>query len=484
LLKSNIKNKKNSLIRALYKSKTTKLKKVVSLMLVFGIITSVMYFCKYSYSEYAASRAHIILNYPEIAESKYPDGSRFTYYDFISTENLEEALKIMQEKGKYKNFTVDDIRDNFYIYSYLDGAAGAVVSTARSEGNDFSYVANEYKITFIQPHDYKNTNIIAALFGKDLSGEFLETLIEVNRRKIAEKLGGIDGFKLLSEPVKTGDYDYSEEVGIYKTKINNIISFLTYLERQQPDFVSKKNNMSLNDIKGKYSFLITNSLDGIDNFVESSGISKDIEQASGKINVNIENNTLKFNKSNSRVEINSFAMQNYDQTFTENLINVIQNKDYGLYQARPKTAFDTVSMQKHSADEDVAKYETKINVFTNEMNVYQNVITTPEEHQRLITKCDNLIKAFLDEYNELTSTSLEVIKDYYNTTNENYITAKISKRGLISKSLILKLGFVFAIGAIFTFVVAIFVLFVKDRKTVSEKKKQLESIRNNVVKGV
>ena len=119
---------------------------------------SFAYFCKYAYVEYAVSRAHIILNYPEIAESKYPDGSRFTYYDLICDENLEDALEIMRNKGKYENFTVDDIRDNFYIYSYLNSSAGASVTTARSEGNDFSYVANEYRVTFIQPHDYKNKN--------------------------------------------------------------------------------------------------------------------------------------------------------------------------------------------------------------------------------------------------------------------------------------------------------------------------------------
>ena len=164
--KVNVKSNINVLKRAFYKGRAKNFKKLISLMLILGIIASAAYFCKYAYVEYAVSRAHIILNYPEIAESKYPDGSRFTYYDFTCDENLQEALKIMQDKGKYVNFTVDDIRDKFYIYSYLDGSAGASVSSARSEGNDFSYVANEYKITFVQPHDYKNKNIIYKVFLK------------------------------------------------------------------------------------------------------------------------------------------------------------------------------------------------------------------------------------------------------------------------------------------------------------------------------
>ena len=477
--KVNVKSNINVLKRAFYKGRAKNFKKLISLMLILGIIASAAYFCKYAYVEYAVSRAHIILNYPEIAESKYPDGSRFTYYDFTCDENLQEALKIMQDKGKYVNFTVDDIRDKFYIYSYLDGSAGASVSSARSEGNDFSYVANEYKITFVQPHDYKNKNIIYKVFSKDLSGEFLEALVEVNRRKIAEKLGGINGFELLSAPACVDNYDYSEKVSIYKTKINNIIAYLKHLEKQQSNFVSQKSGLTLNDLRGKYSFLISNSLDGINNFVESSGLSKDMQQMSNKINVNIENNRLKYNKADSTVDINSFAMENYDQTFTENLINVIQNKDYGLYQARPKTAFDTVSRQKHSADESVSEYETKINIFTKELGIYQNVVTTPEEHARLSEKCNGLMDSFQKEYTSLTETAKEVIGEYYNSTNESYITAKIQHKSIISKSLIVKMGIAFVLGAALAFVIAVFIISINDRIRVRRKKKLIRQIKEN-----
>ena len=229
----------NAIKRIFYKGRATRFKKLILFMFILGALASMAYFVKYAYVEYAVSRAHVILNYPEIAESKYPDGSRFTYYDFTCDENLEDALEIMKADGKYLNFTVDDIRDNFYIYSYLDGSAGASVSTARSEGNDFSYVANEYKITFIQPHDYKNPNIIKKVFSSDQSDAFLQALVDVNKTKIAQSLGGINGFKTLTEPTEKCDYDYSEVVSVYTTKINNIIACLKQLEKKQPDFVSK-----------------------------------------------------------------------------------------------------------------------------------------------------------------------------------------------------------------------------------------------------
>lgn len=469
--------------RIFYRGKATKFKRLMVLLLISGALASLAYFCKYVYQEYAVSRVHIILSYPEIAESRYPDGSRFTYYDFVCDENLEAALQIMQEKGKYKNFKVDDIRDNFYIYSYLDGSADVSVTSARSEGNDFSYVANEYRITFIQPHDYKNDDFFARFFGEDLSGEFLETLVEVNRKKIAETLGGIDGFKLLSAPVKVGDYDYSEEVRVYKTKINNIIAYLKYLDKQQPDFISETTNLTLNDLKGMYAFLISNSLDGINNFVESSGISKDLKQTTNKINVNIENNRLAFNKETSKVKINSYAMQNYDQTFTENLINVIQNEEYGLYQARPKTAFDTVSRQKHESGESVSDYETKINTFENELNIYENVITTPEEHARLTKKCDTLVADFKKEYISLTEKSNAVIEEYFNSTNENYITSKVTPKALINKKALIKAAIVFALGVGLAFVIGVITISISEKREIKKKKEQIAKIKKDNTKG-
>ena len=445
-------------------------------MLATGAAASTLYFCKYAYVEYAVSRADIVLTYPEISESRYPNGSRFTYYSFISNENVAKALEIMKKDGKYENFTVEDLNDKFYLYSYLENSAGDSVSSARSQGNDFSYVANEYKITFVQPHDYNNKDIVKKFFGTDYSGDFLEALVEVNRTNIAEALGGINGFEKLTQISNNENYDYSEEVKVYKTKINTIVSYLNYLDKKEPDFVSS-NDMSLKDIKGKYEFLIANKLDGISNFIESSGISKDVGLASNKLKVNIENNALKYNKFFDRAKINKYAMENYDQTFTENLINVVQNEEYGLYQARPKTAFDTVVVQKHEADENTAEYGAKINQFNRELTIYGNVVQTPEEYERLTGKCDELVSQFKKEYSDISNVACKLVREYYNEINAEYITAKITKKGLFTDKLIVKMGFVFFMGMIISFVAAVFITAVNDNRKLRRKKKLIRSIK-------
>ena len=120
-----------NLKRVIYKGRATKFRGFILLMAVVGLISALGYFLYYAYNGYAAAKADVVLNYPEIAQSRRPDGSRFTYYDLISDENIAAALDIMNSNDKYKNFTVADLRNSFDISSYLENSAGDTVSSVR-----------------------------------------------------------------------------------------------------------------------------------------------------------------------------------------------------------------------------------------------------------------------------------------------------------------------------------------------------------------
>ena len=465
--------------RVFYKGRMQTCKGILALMIIGGLLLSMMYFCRFAYMEYAVSDAHIVVNYPEIAESGYPDGSRFVFYDFVSDDKLQEALEIMQSRGKYLNYTVSDLKGKFSVYSYLDGSASNAVSSNRSMGNDFSYVANEYDITFVQPHDYKNKNIITRLFSPDYSDEFLNVLIDVNKKYISQNKGGIDGFKTLSAVDNSSDYDYEERLNIYRTKINAIVAYLGSIEKDVPDFVSKKYNLTISDIKGRYRLLITNKLDGIADYIDSSAVSKNTEVASNKIFVNLENNQLKFNKAMDRSIINDYAVSNYDHTFTENLINVVRDEKQGLYQARPKTAFDTVVTQKNDELESVAYYRTEIAILNEDLAKYSLVEHSDEEKQRLSAKAEELFAGLDKEYADLTAISEEVVTEYLNYSNKNYINATVEKDSIFSKRLYVKLLVVFFIGALIVFILSIGASVLRDNRDIRKKKKMLEDIRES-----
>ena len=70
-----------------------------------------------------------------------------------------------------------------------------------------------------------------------------------------------------------------------------------------------------------------------------------------------------------------------------------------------------------------------------------------------------------------------MVEEYYNKVNEEFISTKITPKGLISKNLIVKMGTAFLLGVALAFVIAVFVISYEDRKKINDKKKLIESIK-------
>ena len=74
---------------------------------------------------------------------------------------------------------------------------------------------------------------------------------------------------------------------------------------------------------------------------------------------------------------------------------------------------------------------------------------------------------------------VKILKLFLNDIFSSFLT----KKGLISKKLILKMGMVFGLGAMLAFIAAVFALTLKDIAEVKRRKKQLMSIKKNNVEG-
>lgn len=478
-----LKSKKVSIIKfakkSVYRFRAKDFYKITALMAAGGIFASICYTVKYQYIEYAVSKAHVSLVYPEIADGMYPDGSRFTYYDLISKDRVQETLDIMQSRGKYQYFTADQLCEQFYVYSNLEESVKNNVSAIRSAGNDYSYVANEYLITFVQPHDYGNPNFMKKIFTKNYSDEFLTELINVDKKYIQEHCGGSGGFTLMTDIDNIDSYDYAEKVSIYKTRISSIVSYLNTLNESSGGYTSPTTGKSLKDIINLYKILFSERLDQIENFVDVSGLTADREVITNKIDINIENNLLQYNKFNDAAQINSFAKNKYDHTFTENLIVVATSEDNGLYQARPKTAFDTVVDQFHSAYNNAVEYKAALTELNADRNIYNSQTYTEDEYTRLTEKCNAMQKSFDDDYNSLCETAKTTVADYLSAKNKNYITSKVERKEKINTKFLIKCMISFILGAMLVFIAYIAVTDLKDRNKLRKKIKLLNRIREN-----
>ena len=177
-------------------------------------------------------------------------------------------------------------------------------------------------------------------------------------------------------------------------------------------------------------------------------------------------------------------MDNYDHTFTENLINVVRDENQGLYQARPKTAFDTIVEQKHDADEMTAQYSSDIILLNQEIWRAQSMSQSTEEYTRLSALCDGYLSELKTEYDALTDKAVSVVEEYYNDINEGYMTASVTHREIFDLDLFVGSGLAFALGAVMAFIICIAYNVIQDNVMLRRKKKLLESIKKTEAGGM
>lgn len=460
--------------KTVYRVQSRSWKKVIAMALVIGILAGIVYGVVDVYENYATSYAQISFVYPQIADGKYPDGSRFTTYDMLSEERVAEALSAMQAKGKYENYTVDQLLEQFDVHTYTEGSVAEDVSSLRSEGNNYSYFANEYRITFSQPHDYKAANFKDRLMAVDHSAEFLEELMQAELRWVSKYYGGANGFSEMTVMEALGSQDYNERVMSYRNRISIILRYLNYLNANSSGFVSKTTGKDLMDLISHYEVLRGERLNQIENFILTSGVTTDLTTLLNKLNVRKEEYELKSSNLKDAVEINRFAMNSYDHTFSENLIVVSTSNQAGLYQARPKTAFDSVVNQFNNAVNNAIEAEAKLNTIAREVELFTSVSRQTMSYTRLISKCEELLDKFISDYTELSQTAIETMNDYLAQSNEEYISYKVVTQKLFTRDLLTKSAFIAAAVAVLVFILAVVGVAVSDFSRMRRKKRMLK----------
>ena len=175
--------------------------------------------------------------------------------------------------------------------------------------------------------------------------------------------------------------------------------------------------------------------------------------------------------------INKNAQSKYDHTFTENLIVVTINEENGLYQARPKTAFDKVVSQGLEANNNVQEYGKELRALNNELTGLAYAQSNTAEYTRLCEKCDQLISQFETEYQNVTEIAKKIVQEYNESTNKAFVKSVNTGKDLISVDFLINAAVLFALGMAIVFVCYVAADVMRDRKKMKMKAKQLRDIR-------
>ena len=84
--------------------------------------------------------------YPSSEKGQYPDSTRLNIYDFLSDEVLEGAVELYNDE-KGTSLEPSDIKNRIVVDEYVSPTLQEKVQSARANGEDYFYFANEFTIT-------------------------------------------------------------------------------------------------------------------------------------------------------------------------------------------------------------------------------------------------------------------------------------------------------------------------------------------------
>ena len=382
---------------------------------------------------------------------RYPDGHRLLRDDLIDIDRINEALDAMRSKGWYEDISAERIQDNLSVRDFLTNPVQDRVQSLRAQGEAYTYYNNEFIITFTQPLSLhlKDTSDFFGLFRKDRSKEFVDELVKAVLMDFAQNHTEGDIFTDFANYMQIGDADYSKIVDAYNDKVDLCINYLSKKNTADNTFVSETTGLSFDDLIIAYQSLKDVQISRLDKYSSSDKVTRSLNELINQLEVDIENQNLVEKKKQDESSIAKSAMLEYDHTFSENIIIVSVNEENGLYQARPKTAYDTVTQR--SLDAGVAASLARNTAENKEtlISEYSASMSSGNISAKL-AEAEDLVSDVYAEYDRLCELSSKTIADYQNEIYKNYIktTAVENDAGLLKT--IIKLCAFFVLGLCLT----------------------------------
>lgn len=431
---------------------------------IVSILAMFIYYGINCFNIYYSESGTLSFIYPDSENGRYPDGTRFNIYDLMSETVLKGTVDIYNERTGNEPITLADIESSIVIDEIVPYGMHTKVQEARNSGQDYSYFANEYRIS-ISPVNgvYKRSS--KNLFGilPDIDNKMLmESLYKSYTEYFMDTHAEMNIIPKITQTMSYDGYDYIEIADVYEARVDMYITYLESKIRENGAYKSEITGKSFNDLVAEFKNLRDIKVKNLKSFVSSSKLAKNPSEFINKLKVQNESYSLYYNKLADEAEAARIAMDAYDHTYEENIIITGQNEEVGLYQAKPKTAYDTIT--KRALDVGVSAQAVLKDIQENErlINEYTNTFMSDETQKRLGNAADIIVAEIEEESNKLVEIADATVSDYLDSRCSDYMRFSESGKSYLSLNLIIKTLFVFLLG-IFAAVIYIF-LVDKDKK--------------------
>lgn len=395
--------------------------------------------------------------YPNSEKGQYPDGTRLNIYDIASERVLASAVYEYNKAVGYEDLTISEAQRIISVTEYVPPSLQEKIETARSSGQDYSYFANEFyvKCVALNKFDISDYRHLFGILPKVNNKVFAEKLYSSYKSYLMTEHAEMNIIPRMAANINYEAYDYLEIANVFENSINMNVKYLEAKNSQNGSFVSSKTGATFNDLISEMQSFQNLQIQNFKAFISSSKLAKNPAEYVNKLRAENESYRLEYNRLQGESDVAKRAMDQYDHTFEENIIVTGIDEEHGLYQSRPKTAYDTVT--KRALDKGVEAKNILKDMEENErlIWIYSSTNLSPEESTRLSKVADSMVEEIKVLNNSLFEKANNTVEDFLSQKSSDYARLKMRGKSFLTVGLLVNSIIVFVFGVIIALILAV-----------------------------
>lgn len=424
---------------------------ILATALIFALL-----FTGYSvFNTYYCESQLLSFIYPNSEKGQYPDGTRFNIYEIFSDEVLQATVTQYNEQSGHTPINVSDLVSALTLTEYLSPGILEKVQQARNLGQDYTYFVNEYVISCQPIHklNFKSPQTLFGIIPVVDSEKLLDILYANYSLFFMQEHTEMNIIPRIDQTLRYESYDYIEIANLFEDRIAMYENYLHVKQSENGSFRSESTKMTFNDLIARFQSFDTVHVKNFKSFVSSSRLAKNPTELINKLKAENEMLTVTYEKTKGEADISKKAMYQYDHTFEENIVITGVNDEVGLYQLRPKTAYDTIT--KRALNTEVDAENTAKDIAENEKLIaeYEETKMTPQERERLTAIADQMVLELEAQNRELVELANRTVDDFLVQKSSNYVRETTTGKSYISTYTLIRAAAFFILGALLALVV-------------------------------
>ncbi|MDD3765698.1 MAG: EAL domain-containing protein [Eubacteriales bacterium] len=414
-------------------------------------------------------------SYSLAEEGKNPKGEKLDVYEINSPVVVEKVIN-----GLGLNTSVERIRNSITITPLVDSTTKQKQKALTEKGEDFEYFPTRYIINF------RYAGNLGHAYGQMVLNKLLSFYDDYFRQTYTGQRKIQDVFS----NVNYDNYDYMEICELYDSQLSSILTLLSDLQEEAPEFRSSKTGLSFSDLSTYFGNLYSTDYNKLYSNVRVGLLSKNKELLVKKYQHKIEELTLLWAKKNDTSQLSYAILLDFYKQYKEGLAynelgldpgdtdetgdNIIREQDVG----KIITTYDQIMTQYVDESVEASDAKNHISYYSMLMNDYINdnvpedaKAVYTEKSQRLIEKIDSQIKNYIDLANETLS-------DYNRYKGTQYISflSTAQSKPLLNRTIIW--AFALAVGLFMGVFLVIAIEYIQRLKQQADAKQRIERIES------